>query len=154
MCLPLPSQGRFIPYLGLWMPKSTPYFTHAILLNKQESHWYLWVQSTVPWKVHIPWDCRSLLEYNFLCFKSSNNNTKNITNSLRKSAQHRKLLLTHLIKYIFYVYIIQMHAHICIYIKENQGSWQDKIYNLKALYMSHSPFNTSKCLHPSFDHFH
>lgn len=76
MCLPLPSQGRFIPYLGLWMPKSTPYFTHAILLNKQESHWYLWVQSTVPWKVHIPWDCHSLLECNFLCFKSSNNNTK------------------------------------------------------------------------------
>lgn len=87
LCLSLPSprQIHSLSWTPLWMPDSTLYFTHAILLNKEELQRYLWVQSMVPWKVHIPWDCRSLLECNFLCFKSSNNKRKNITNSLRKS---------------------------------------------------------------------
>lgn len=116
------AQSRFTSYLELWMPNSTMYLTHAILLNKQELHRYLWVQSMVPWKVHIPWDCLSLLECNFLCFKSWNNNRKNITNSLRKSGQYRKLLLKHFDKIHFLcLYHTDACPHMHIWKKEIRG---------------------------------
>lgn len=38
------------------------------------------------------------------------------------------------------------------HMKKGDQRSQDKIYNLKALYVSHIPLNTSKCLHPSYGH--